>query len=476
MREQPTDHSRIIDNIFRHSKREEFNGTHQATQIDDAGVPAITLKASSDRYPASGTYTSQVIESPPFRQLVMSWNADTPANTYVEIEARVLRTDLLWSGWHCWGTWGRTVVCSSANSSDDVAKLDTDTLTVQPDGVEAVALQYRVNLYSDDPAETPNVRLIAGTIANDIPGRRLTRAYNPVDVPPAASIELPVPQYSQYKRDPQFAHGICSPTCLTMAMEFYGKPILVEEVVRAAWDDAYAGYGNWSFNAAVAGSYGFAAYVAYFWGQDDAATLDRVRQALAAGKPLITSVRYRNSETVERKLPVLDGAPIAKTAGHLVLVRGITERDGEAYLIVNDPAAPGDDTVRREYRADQFLAAWTRRVAYVIEPVGSDSVTACVPEHQPAYFKPTGRVRDNDGLEEVEYALQDENDEAISLSNKGSKHHICILCRKPDEPLQYIAPLSEDTIWFTREFVAQGYELTVLYNAGKVYQARLASL
>lgn len=462
----------LLDNIFIHTTAEDFGGAKHSTESVRVGDGAIELGLVGRPYPTVGTYTSEVIHTQPFRNLIMSWNADTPTGTHIELEARVLLTGGIWSAWMSWGKWGHTIVSSMAHTSDDHVKVDTDTLITKSSNEEATGLQYRVQLHSQDPEVTPTVRLIAGTMRNDLPGRQLAKLYDGSTLKSDLAVDLPVPQYSQYRRDPQVAHVICSPTCLTMVMEYFGTPVLVEEVVRAAWDNAYKGYGNWSFNAAVAASYGFSAYVAYYSGEDDTATLDLVRLELAEGRPIIASVRYRNSSEVDRNLPVLENAPIASTGGHLVLIRGIVERDGVNYLIVNDPAAPDDATVRREYRADQFLAAWSNRVVYIIFPeVGR--VKHALPQHMAARFEPTGNKRDNIGVEELEYALIDYNGNPISLSNNQSRHHICITYRGEGDGVYYIAPQPEDTIWLSRDLIQDGCDFTILFNAGMVYRARL---
>ena len=463
----------LLDNIFIHSNTVAFSGTHQATHIVNIGEGVIELQPNEGSYPLLGSYTSEVIYTQPFRNLVISWNVDTPAGTHTELEARVMLTDATWSAWMSWGVWGRTIVSTLSNTSDDYVKVDADTLMVKgTNGEEATALQYRVSLHSQDSKVTPSVRLVAGTMRNTLPGRQLNKIYDRSTVNPNLSVDLAVPQYSQYRRDPQFAHGICSPTCVTMVMEYFGVRVLVEEVVRATWDKGYGGYGNWSFNAAVAASYGFSAHVAYYTGDDDAATLDLVRLELAQGQPIITSVRYRNSPEVDRNLPVLDDAPIPSTPGHLVLIRGIIEKDGVQYLIVNDPAAPDDATVRREYRADQFLAAWSNRVAYIIRPQDFRGRLA-VPQHIAASFEPTGNNRDNNGIQEAEFILKDVQGNVVSLSNNDSRHCISIVCCKDGGPITYIAPKPEDTVWFSTDIMSDGCDFTILYNAGKVYRARL---
>ena len=71
----------------------------------------------------------------------------------------------------------------------------------------------------------------------------------------------------------------------------------------------------------------------------------------------------------------LDGAPIASSSGHLLLVRGFTD-DGDVR--VHDPAATTDEGVPRTYDRDQLREAWqggSGGVVYLIwsgeRPVGS---------------------------------------------------------------------------------------------------------
>ena len=63
---------------------------------------AVCLEQTAGRYVLYGCYTSPVIAFPPFTELAISWNAETPQGTVVEAQARVLvgrrmeRLDELW--------------------------------------------------------------------------------------------------------------------------------------------------------------------------------------------------------------------------------------------------------------------------------------------------------------------------------------------------------------------------------------------
>ncbi|MCW2808497.1 MAG: hypothetical protein JWQ93_2452, partial [Marmoricola sp.] len=54
----------------------------------------------------------------------------------------------------------------------------------------------------------------------------------------------------------------------------------------------------------------------------------------------------------------LTGAPISATAGHLVVISGFTSTGD---VVVNDPAAPTNSSVRRTYDRGQFERAWLRK-------------------------------------------------------------------------------------------------------------------
>ncbi len=165
---------------------------------------------------------------------------------------------------------------------------------------------------------------------------------------------------------------LCSAASLTMVLQYwagrtgderlrsFAGPDATERITTPAiYDSVYDGAGNWSFNVAFATSLGLEAYVARF----DA--LAELMPWLEAGVPIIASVSWQQGE--------LDGAPLPRSSGHLLVVTGFTA-DGDA--IVNDPRADirCGEPVRRVYRHDQFERAWHRRshgAVYLIYPPSS---------------------------------------------------------------------------------------------------------
>lgn len=318
------------------------------------------------------TWTSPVTELPfDATELVASWNAATPAGTWISVELQGTYTNGETTPWYVMGRW--------ASGDDDIKRTSVDgqgdpyssvwTDTFSIDDAEAGVLlsgyQYRLTLYrTPGTHRTPRVWML-GAMASNVPDRF---EVAPSEGGIAWGTELDVPRRSQNIHSgnyPEYGGGgevWCSPTSTTMVMEYYGfRPSRrdlawiepgytdpqVAHAARMTWDYTYEGAGNWPFNAA---------YAASFLGLDGFVTrlhsLDDIERLVAAGIPVITSQSFLESE--------LDGAGYG-TAGHLFVVVGFTE-DGD--VIVNDPASSSNASVRHVYPREQFEEIWLRTKRY----------------------------------------------------------------------------------------------------------------
>jgi hypothetical protein len=361
-------------NLWVHNTYENFNkGSFDNARVANDSKAQITLVKNENKYAEVGVYTSDIIHTLPFQSLILSWNAETPEKTAIRIEAQVLVNkdeQRFWSNWLSFGTWHSEAERSSASKTDNIDELayvDTDTLKIKGfSGETASAVRYRVTLITSDPKITPTVKLIAGTLRNT-EARGDIHALNDCDSLPelnSLNKELKVPRFSQMLREPKIASVICSPTSITMILNYYGLNLVPEEVAAGVFDTEYDGYGNWTFNTAFAGSKGFDSYVSY------CSSINDLKKEIYNNHPLAVSVKYKNSEDIDAKLPVIHGAPIKKTNGHLIVVCGFVKEDGKEFVIVNDPAAESDEAVRLKYLIEEFDAAWktSGRVAYIIHP------------------------------------------------------------------------------------------------------------
>lgn len=351
--------STVDGNLFIKSTQGDFNVADAGfdnVELSDNGDGAITLKSGT----RDGVYTSNSLNTSPFNKLVLSWNSDTPAGTSIQVQARVaLNANGQWSDWLTWGTWGTSIQSGSGTglTDDSVAGVDVDTLVVK-NGQTASKIQYRVILHSDQSGVSPTLRLVSGALRNTSQGINKVFTNNP-DLSNLSV--LAVPQLSQMIRDPAIAHLICSPTSISMILNYYGNQLTPETVAFGVYDHNYEDFGNWPFNMAYVSSLGYRAYVDY-------STIDGLKREIVAGHPAVAAVAYKNSANVSGNLPVLNGAPIASTYGHLIVVCGFTNENGIDYIIINETAAPNNEGVRVKYRLDQFQNAWAEsgNITYII--------------------------------------------------------------------------------------------------------------
>ena len=105
------------------------------------------------------------------------------------------------------------------------------------------------------------------------------------------------------------------------------------------------GWGNWSFNTAYASAYDL----------DDAVmrmtSVEQVERWVKVRIPVVTSVAWDNEQARHR----LSGAPLPRSDGPLLVVRGVTD---SGDMIVNDPAGSDGVHVPRVYERAEFSRAW----------------------------------------------------------------------------------------------------------------------
>ncbi|GAA3052043.1 peptidase C39 family protein [Streptomyces roseofulvus] len=307
--------------------------------------------------------------SVPATEVIASWNAHTPAGTWLQVELSGTYGDGTGTPWFVMGRWASGDSDIKRTSVDDQtdgrSTVWTDTLAVDDpaSGLRLTSYRLRLTLYRRPGTSlTPTVWRL-GAMASDVPDRFTVPASAP-----GPARELAVPRYSQNThvgQYPEYDNGgeaWCSPTSSQMIVEYWGRtpsaadlawvnPDFADPQVchaaRHTYDHQYSGCGNWPFNAAYAASYpDLNAVVTRLRSLTDLETLVR------AGIPVITSQSFRKEE--------LTGAGYG-TSGHLMTVIGFTP-DGD--VIANDPASPTNEAVRRVYRRREWENIWLRTKRY----------------------------------------------------------------------------------------------------------------
>lgn len=340
-----------------------FRGTTATNGWLKLTAPVGTVALSGRTFEWASWASPSINPGHGFTELVPSWRVGTPAGTFVAMQVQAKTTTGKVTEWHSLGRWteGNDAAFrrSVAGQTDAYSSVATDTLRAAS-GVVFASYTLKIQLYRRaGTTATPAVDTygaVASQLASAVPATsaRLNGAKT-----------LAVPAYSQMTHRGQYpeygggGQAWCSPTSLSMVLAYYGvKPTAdeyawvndayadpwVDEVARRVYDHEYDGAGNWPFNTAYAATRVPRAAVIRL------ASLRDAERFIAAGIPLIVSISFSSGQ--------LTGAPISSTAGHLVVIAGFTD---SGDVVVNDPAASSNSTVRRTYSRAQFEAAWQRK-------------------------------------------------------------------------------------------------------------------
>ena len=343
----------------------------------------------------SGTWTSPVTRIFPFNELVSSWNADTPAGTWIQVEVQPQIDDLHWAKWYILGRWSssdssfdRTSV-GGQGDADGFVSIDTFFAKDHP----AIAYRLRATLYRKVGASSGPSLTRLSAIAMNLTNQKMT--FPSASTMNGTTVDLGLPKYSQeihHGDFPQYDNGgeaWCSPTSTSMVVSYWSHVknvnydptpseyqwVLdglganhndpgVDYTARAVYDYHYNGAGNWPFNAGYAASRGLVGDVTALHNLAEAETFVRDYHI-----PLVASVAWNSNK--------LTGA-IKSTNGHLLVIGGFT---GTGNVIAYDPASVDDASVRHIYDREQFERAWipaSGGIVYLIRPVGwpTPSLTA----------------------------------------------------------------------------------------------------
>lgn len=375
-------HGGLVDNHAWTSYTDWRSGAARGTRAVPGVRPGLVIvaRAGTTDYtdPHTGrtatweyaTWTSPVHRlGVPATEVIASWNASTPAGTWLQVELTGTYSDGTATPWYVMGRWAsgeqdirRTSV---DDQSDGRSSIWTDTFAIDDaaSGLRLVSYRLRLTLYRTPGSRlTPTVWRL-GAMGSDIPDRFTVPASTP-----GLSQELRVPRFSQEihaGQYPEYDNGgeaWCSPTSSQMIIEYWGRKPTAEQLAwvdpayadpqvclaaRSTFDYQYDGCGNWPFNAAYAATYKDLQGVVTRLG-----SLTDLETLIAAGIPAITSQSFLKTE--------LTGAGYG-TSGHLMTVIGFT---AEGDVIANDPASPGDDAVRRVYKRSEFENIWLRTKRY----------------------------------------------------------------------------------------------------------------
>lgn len=250
-----------------------------------------------------------------FQNMLASWNTSSAGGT-VEVSVSVKLDDGSYTTWYSWGEWSAIPETSGSKSNKDAhGEVGIDILTLKKpcEGI----VKYRIDI-KQTGEQSPIVYNV--TLACDKNAGNLTapaETYKKLDVP-----------YRRQMDVPEIGGSICSATSLSMVMLYHGEQI--DDIADIAWGVRDYGeqiFGNWAFNVAYAGELGYQSYIDYY-------DIDAIKYAISTGHPIVSSIRVKAGQLAA------SGHPGYTTNGHLLCVVGYEEKNGQKWLLINDPAHP----------------------------------------------------------------------------------------------------------------------------------------
>lgn len=288
-------------------------------------------------------YQSKPIDFIEFEELVMTWNATINDNESATFKV-ILGNEEAFSKEFIMGYFQNSNLRSIRGQEDDFARVNVDTLINKDvEKNKKVIIKIDINNNLENEIVIKNVSLTTKKVDSVIETNYSKLIEKIIAVPPKQQLAIP-----------RIGNLICSPTSLSMVIDYYGFNTDVVEVSQAVIDKGYNNiYGNWTLNASYAGTYqGITSRVEYINDFDTLVTY------IEKDIPVVLSIKTTSKEQ-------LDGSIMAYSSGHLLVLIGFELINDNWYALVNDPAEYEDDKVLRKYPIEQLMTVW-RNYTYII--------------------------------------------------------------------------------------------------------------
>lgn len=295
-----------------------------------------------------------------FDEILLSWNCrvDPPGGLYV-----ILSVSADGSGWHDFGyqIWGGLNPDSVGfnvfpKTIQDVGKVDVDVIRLTK---SMRYYKFSSAMYAGETGWFSFDRISVCYTANKANPADY-RKFKPI-VEKIRPVELAIPFKSQDWLPDSIAGLTCSPTSVTMVLNYHGFDYTSEEVAAAVYDPFDSLYGNWPYNAEAAYLLG----LNKCWiGRHN--SFGELARELNDGIPVVISIAVGEGQRIIN-------APYKQTEGHLIVVRGF---DNTGKVLVNDPAADNANDGMLAYDLGELTDAWVNHegVAYHLWPRQYDVV------------------------------------------------------------------------------------------------------
>lgn len=289
-------------------------------------------------------YQSVPVELKRFKELVLSWNVKQLGTSELTYYV-ALGDGFKFGHFHVMGIFEEDNSRSMNSVNDNFASVSIDTL-INKNNLNNRYIVLKVSIIPNNNASLllENISITSKPIDSNLI----------VDESKMISKRLEVKSLQQMSVA-NIGSVICSPTSVAMVLNYYGYHFSQTQVAKKVFDHNKHIYGNWSFNASYAGSLGnLNGRVEYI------NNFSQLIHYINNDIPVVLSIKTTSKEQ-------LTGTLMAYPSGHLVVLIGFEQHNGDWYGIVNDPAEREDAKVERKYLLSELLDVWSQ-YAYIIVP------------------------------------------------------------------------------------------------------------
>lgn len=295
----------------------------------------------------------------PFYDLMLSWNAERlPENSALNFELSVSSDSVNWHDFQ-YQTYG--IVDSSIYNNliklpmkiENVGRVATDILNLKKPMKYA---RITVVAVIPDGSAKISLRRISVCFASDNPDWSDYREFKSDELKSGmGTVKLSVPYYTQRQLTGKLSGNCCSPTSVTMVLNYHERNIDLKKFSWLVYDSYNDMFGNWPYNVQAA----YVAGMSKTWVEIHSG-FDEIYNEVSEGKPVIISISYGYDE--------LPNSPIHEAeVGHLITVVGF---DGPDTVICNDPAGRDPESGIIRYPRRELERVWIDHggVAYHLWP------------------------------------------------------------------------------------------------------------
>lgn len=331
-----------------------INKSNNVYKINELAKMKLDNLASDGKYiyvldkTKKGVLESSEVSTLEYRELIGSWCALTPdEKSFINLEISVFVNNK-WSKYFTYGDWRLYGENLYYDQDDADVKMRVDEILPKED-YKGNAFKFRVTL-------TNNTKLFLVTISYEV--EKYSNVFDKALLEKDAYKCYDVPKLNQ-NMVPVIGHEMCSATTTAMLLKYKGMDFTKFD---SEFEHRYVAglvadrghneptFGNWVYNTAVLGGFGFNGYCYRV------NNFEELKYLFDNVGPVGVSIRGETG--------------VYHTGGHLMVAIGYKVKDGKAYVLCNDPninARFGEGLfVYYEYPIDVFNNFF-RGMCYVVE-------------------------------------------------------------------------------------------------------------